>query len=136
MPELNWLAAAFPNFVRYVVVGFALAGLFLWVYALITPWREFTLIRAGNSSAAIALVGALLGFCLPLANTIAHSVSLADVVLWSLVALVVQVLVHIVMRLLLPGLKNAVEANETAAGMTAGGFAACFGLINAACLTT
>ena len=68
---------------RYVVVGFALAGLFLWVYALITPWREFTLIRAGNSSAAIALVGALLGFCLPLANTIAHSVSLADVVLWS-----------------------------------------------------
>ena len=26
MPELQWLAAAFPNFVRYVVVGFALAG--------------------------------------------------------------------------------------------------------------
>ena len=27
MPELQWLAEAFPNFVRYVVVGFALAGL-------------------------------------------------------------------------------------------------------------
>ena len=74
MPELQWLAAAFPNFVRYVVVGFALAGLFLLIYVLITPWREFRLIRAGNTSAAIALVGALLGFCLPLANTIAHSV--------------------------------------------------------------
>jgi putative membrane protein len=136
MPELTWLAAAFPNFVRYVVVGFALAGLFLWIYALITPWREYTLIRAGNSAAAIALVGALLGFCLPLANTIAHSSSLIDVALWSGVALVVQVIVHIVMRLLLPGLQRAVEANEAAAGIAAGGFAVCFGLINAACLTT
>jgi len=136
MPELTWLAEAFPNFVRYVVVGFALAGLFLWVYVLITPWPEFRLIRAGNSAAAVALIGALLGFCLPLANTIAHSVSLTDVVLWALVALVVQVAVHIAMRLLLPGLKNAVEANELAAGITAGGFSTCFGLINAACLTT
>jgi len=136
MPELQWLTAAFPNFARYVVVGFALAAFFLWIYALITPWREFTLIRAGNSAAALALVGALLGFCLPLANTIAHSVSLTDVVLWALVALAVQVIVHVGLRLMLPDLKRAVEANESAAGITAGGFSVCFGLINAACLTT
>ena len=136
MPEVEWLVTAFPNFVRYVVVGFALAVLFLWIYGLITPWREFTLIRAGNSAAATALIGALLGFCLPLANTIAHSVSLTDVVLWSLVALGVQALVHVGLRLLLPGLKRAIEANEAAAGIAAGGFAVCFGLINAACLTT
>ena len=136
MPELDWLTAAFPNFARYVVVGFALAGLFLWIYALITPWREFALIRAGNSAAAIALVGALLGFCLPLANTIAHSVSLTDLVLWSWVALAVQTGVHLMLRLLMPYLQQAIEANETSAGVTAGGFAVCFGLINAACLTT
>ena len=62
MPELSWLVTAFPNFVRYVVVGFALAGFFIWIYVLVTPWREFALIRGGNSAAAIALVGALLGF--------------------------------------------------------------------------
>lgn len=136
MPEFEWLAAAFPNFVRYVVVGFGLTGLFLAVYAQITPWHEFRLIRSGNSAAAIALVGALLGFCLPLANTIAHSISLTDVVLWALVALVVQVIVHIAMRLMLPQLRVAIEADQAAAGITAGGFALCFGLINAACLTT
>lgn len=136
MPELEWLVAAVPNFARYIVVGFGLAGLFLAVYAQITPWREYTLIRAGNSAAAIALIGALLGFCLPLANTIAHSISLLDVVIWSLVALFVQVLVHVGMRILLPQLKTAIEADRMAAGITAGGFAACFGLINAACLTT
>jgi len=136
MPELNWLAAAFPNFVRYVVVGFALAGLFLWIYVLITPWREFALIRAGNSAAATAMIGALLGFCLPLANTIAQSAGLTDVVLWSLVALLVQVGVHVVLRLLMPYLRQSIEANEVSAGITAGGFSVCFGLINAACLTT
>ena len=77
-----------------------------------------------------------MGFCLPLANTIAHSVSLTDVVLWALVALVVQVIVHVGLRLMLPDLRRAVEANEPAAGITAGGFSVCFGLINAACLTS
>jgi putative membrane protein len=51
------------------------------------------------------------------------------------VALAVQVGVHVVMRVLLPHLKQSIEANELAAGVTAGGFSACFGLINAACLT-
>ena len=136
MPELQWLISAFPNFVRYVIVGFGLMGLFLLAYTLITPWREFTLIRAGNSAAATALIGALLGFCLPLANTIAQSSRVTDVVLWALVALGVQVIVHIVMRLMLPQLRAAIESGQAAAGITAGGFAACFGLINAACLTT
>jgi len=136
MPEFQWLAAAFPNFVRYVVVGFALMGVFLAVYTLITPWREFTLIREGNAAAALALVGALLGFSLPLANTIAHSTSLTDVVLWALVALAVQVIVHVALRLMLPQLKAAIEADQAAAGVTAGGFATCFGLITAACLTS
>lgn len=136
MPELAWLVTAFPNFLRYIIVSFALAAFFLWIYVQITPWREFALIRNGNSAAAIALVGALLGFCLPLANTIAHSANLTDLVLWSLVALLVQVAVHVVMRLLLPHLKEAVEADRSAAGIAAGGFAACFGLINAACLTS
>lgn len=136
MLEVQWLAAAFPNFVRHVIVGFGLASLFLLLYTRITPWREFSLIRSGNSAAATALVGALLGFCLPFANTIAQAISIIDVVLWALVALVVQLLVHVALRLLLPGLRQAIEADRAAAGITAGGFSACFGLINAACLTS
>jgi putative membrane protein len=136
MPEFQWLVTAFPNFARYVVVGFALVFVFLVVYVMLTPWREFALIRAGNNAAAVALIGAVLGFCLPLANTIAHSQSLTDVVLWAAVALVVQGLVHVGLRLLLPNLKAAIEANQASAGTAAGGFALSFGLINAACLTS
>ncbi len=135
MPEFDWLMRAFPNFVRYVVTSFALTLLFTWVYTLITPWREFALIRAGNTAAAIALIGAVLGFCLPLANTIAHSASLLDVVLWASVAVAVQAVVHAGMRVTLPHLPEAIEGNSIAAGVTAGGFALSFGLVNAACLT-
>lgn len=136
MLEFNWLLAVFPNFVRYVASGFALVLLFMWIYTLITPWREFALIRAGNSAAATALSGAMLGFCMPLANTIAHSASLTDVVLWALVALVVQVGVHVVLRFAMPYLTKAIEENDSAAGITMAGFSVCFGLINAACLTS
>jgi putative membrane protein len=135
MPEFQWLVAAFPNFVRYVVTGFALTFVFIFVYVMLTPWREFALIRAGNNAAAVALIGALAGFCMPLANTIAHAQSLTDVVLWAAVALLVQALVHVGLRLMLPNLKAAIEANQMSAGTAAGGFAFCFGLINAACLT-
>jgi putative membrane protein len=135
MADLVEVLRAIPNFVRYVAVGFALAALFLWVYDLVTPWREYALIRAGNSAAAIALVGALLGFSLPLANTIRQLADLTDVVLWSLVALAVQTIVHIALRFIFPDLKRAIEANEPSAGIVAGGFSVCFGLINAACLT-
>ena len=41
MPEFQWLAAAFPNFVRYVVVGFALAGFFL----LLRPDHDVARVR-------------------------------------------------------------------------------------------
>lgn len=136
MPELNWLVAVFPNFLQHVAVGFALVLLFVWIYTLITPWSEFALIRAGNSSAATALIGALLGFCLPLANTIAHSANITEVVLWALVALVVQVLVHFVLGFALPHIRQSIESDQAAAGITAGGFSLCFGLINAACLTS
>ena len=135
MADLVEVLRALPNFVRYVVVGFALAALFLWIYDLVTPWREYALIRAGNTAAAVALVGSLLGFSLPLANTIRQLADLTDVVLWSLVALVVQIVVHIALRFIFPDLRRAIEANETSAGIVAGGFSVCFGLINAACLS-
>ncbi len=135
-PELDWLVGAFPNFVCYVVTSFALTLLFTWIYTLITPWREFALIRAGNSAAAIALIGACWAFACrsPTRSPIRPASSISSC--GAGVALVVQVLVHLGMRLTLPHLSNAIEADTMAAGITAGGFALSFGLINAACLTS
>jgi len=51
--------STFPNFVVYFVLGGALTAIFVLLYAILTPQHDITLIRAGNSAAAIAVVGAL-----------------------------------------------------------------------------
>ncbi len=45
------------------------------LYTLITPHKEFALIREGNTAAAVALGGSLVGFALPASNIIANSIS-------------------------------------------------------------
>lgn len=52
-------------------------AIFVLFYTNLRPYRETALIRAGNTAAAIAFIGALLGFVMPLASVIAHSASLS-----------------------------------------------------------
>ena len=60
-----------------------LAVAFLALYVLITPHKEFALIRAGNSAAAVQLTGTFLGFAVPMAVVIGHSVNIPDMLLWG-----------------------------------------------------
>ena len=83
--------STFPNFIIYFITAVILTAVFVVLYANLTPHREIRLIREGNSAAAIALIGGLLGFVIPLASVISHSAVLADVVIWGIVALVVQI---------------------------------------------
>jgi hypothetical protein len=77
--------------------------------------------RAGNSRAAIALVGALLGFCLPLANTIAiPSADRRRAVVAGGASR--SGVVHVADRLLLPAFRRRSKPTRAAAGITAGGF--------------
>ncbi|MES2820434.1 MAG: DUF350 domain-containing protein [Pseudomonadota bacterium] len=123
-----------PNFLLYFATALALFGLFISLYLRLTPYAELKLIRAGNLAAAIALLGGLLGFALPLASCIAHSVSLQDMLVWGVVAMLVQALVYLGVSCLLPELKNGIAEGNLAHGVLLGGIALCVGLINAACM--
>lgn len=79
MGGLSGSLSTFPNFLAYFAGGSGLTAIFVLLYTNLTPYREIALIRAGNTAAAIAFVGALLGFVMPLASVIAHSASLLDV---------------------------------------------------------
>jgi hypothetical protein len=57
--------------------GFTL--IFKALYRLITPHDEGALIRAGNSAAAVALGGAVLGYVIPLASALSQTHSLPGV---------------------------------------------------------
>mgnify|MGYP000937304851 FL=1 len=127
--------AGLTSFLSYFAAAIGLLVLFLLSYVLITPYREFALIRQGNPAAAASLSGAMLGFVLPLASAIAHSASLPDMAIWGSVALVVQLLAYLVARLVLPDLARDIPAGKVATGVFLGALSLAVGILNAACMT-
>jgi len=123
-----------PNFVVYFVLGGVLTAIFVVLYANLTPQRDIALIRGGNSAAALALVGALLGFEVPLASVIAHSAAIVDLVVWGIVALVVQLGGFLVTRLVLPHLPQAIEDGNIADAVFLAGISLSLGILTAACM--
>ena len=124
-----------PAFILYFAAALALTALFLWIYVAVTPWSEFKLIGEGNVAAAISLAGAVLGFVLPLASVIAHSVGWLDMIVWGAVALGVQLLVLVVARRIAPGLGAAIEQGKVAPATALATASLAVGVLNAACIT-
>src|SRR5690349_13429287 len=98
-----------PNFAAFFALSAALVCAFTALYLRVTPWSEIALIRQGNVTASLSLSGAIIGFVLPLAAVIAHSVALLDVLIWGIVASIVQLLVFGAIALLEPGLSARIE---------------------------
>ena len=137
MPEPSPLAllSGLPLFAAYFAVAAALLAACVAIYVRITPYPEFRLIRDGNAAAAASVAGALLGFAMPLASAVVHSVSLLDMAMWAAVALAVQLAVYAVAHRLLPHLPAAVAEGQVASGVFLGALSVSIGLINAACLS-
>ena len=123
------------GFLLHFLVAVVLVALFSAIYVRITPYAEFRLIREGKVAPAISFSGALLGFVIPLASAIAHSISFLDMLVWSVVALVVQVLVFLVLRTCFSGLCRRIAADETAPAILLGVLSLAAGILNAASMT-
>lgn len=133
--SLSQSLAGLPAFLVYFATGLGLLALFAMVYGWITPYRETALIRQGNVAASISLAGALVGFVLPLASAIAHSVNLLDMLVWAVIALIAQVVVYAVVARILPHFAEAIEAGRIAPATLLAAMAVAVGLLNAAALT-
>ncbi len=127
--------ATLPAFLAYFAFALGLLAIFVAAYTMMTPYADWALIRAGNTAAALAMAGATLGFCLPLASVIAHSAGLADMLVWSAVALVAQAFVFLLLRLLLRDFCAAIARGEMAPAVMEAAGSVAVGLLNAACLT-
>ena len=121
-----------PNFGLYLGVGVGLLALVMVLYAWITPQREMPLIRQGNVSASVVFGATLLGFALPLASAMAHSVNVIDLVLWGAIACLVQGLASLVLRLLIHDLRAHIEADRVSVAITMASLKLALGLLNAA----
>ena len=127
--------AGFDDFLVYLAVSLAFLAAFVAIYIRITPYRELALIREGNMAASFSLSGSILGFIVPLCSAIQHSVSLVDMAIWGLIAMLVQIGAFVAARLMIPSITDDIPANKTSAGFFLGCLSLGVGLLNAACMS-
>ena len=122
-------------YLQYMLVGITMTVVFAAVYLRITPVEELRLIKNGNLACALSFGGALVGFCLTLASSIAHSVSFIDFILWALAAAVIQIFVYFAATMMIKGATAELIGNNVAVGTLFGAVSISIGILNAACLT-
>ncbi len=124
-----------PAFMLYFCVAIVLVTAYVLIYTRITPHDEFALINANVPAGAVALGLSLLGFAIPVASAIGHSANIIDVVVWGVIALLVQVLVYYIVRIPVPDLSRKIAAGELAPAIWLGLASVTAGLLSAAAMT-
>src|ERR1700750_1177256 len=124
--------AGLPAFLVYFCTAIIAVVAYLFVYTRVTPHDEFQLIRDNDPAAAIALGLSLLGFVLPVVSAIAHSANVVDCLVWSAVALIVQIAVYFIVKIPVPNLSARIAAGELAPAIWLGLASLAAGALNAA----
>jgi putative membrane protein len=114
-PVLQAFASGFPVTLLHVAVSVGMLFLASAIYILLTPHSEISMIREGNVAAALDVGGVLVGLAIPLAYSLKASTSLADLALWGVSTVVVQLLVFRLVDLVLHGLPKRIQDGEVAA---------------------
>jgi putative membrane protein len=126
--------ATLPDFLAYLALSIVLLVAFVTAYVLVTPQHELPLIRQGNVSASIVFGGTLLGFALPLASAVAHSVSIIDLLLWGAIAGIVQGIASLLLRTVIRDLRGHIESDRVSVAITMASLKLAMGLLNAAAI--
>ena len=126
--------AGLPAFLAYFCVSIIIVVGYLYLYTRITH-DEFELIRRNVPGAAVSIGLSLVGFSLPVASAIAHAANVVDCVIWSLIALAVQVVVFYMARIPVPDLSKRIAAGELAPAIWLGLASLAGGVLSAASMT-
>ncbi|MBA3025970.1 MAG: DUF350 domain-containing protein [Sulfurimonas sp.] len=87
------LIDSFFSFGLFFFTAIGVLVLFLYLYALVTPYDDYKLIfQENNTAAAIGFGGAILGLCIPLYSALINSASYVDFLIWAAVAMSVQLI--------------------------------------------
>ena len=115
-----------------LVLALLVAGIF--IYMAVTPFHERDLLRNGNPAAATVLGGALVALAIPLAALLATTGALLDILVWGVVAVLLQLLTVTILLHLLRGMRAMIEAGQVAAAISLVAAQISIGLLNAAAM--
>lgn len=122
-------------FFAYFLTSCFLLSAFCFIYERVTPYGEFKLISGGNTAAAASFCGAMLGYTIPLASAVIHSVGLLDMIVWGIVALLVQLATFFIVKTIFPSIIIDIPNNQVSKGIFLGLTSLAVGILNAACMT-
>ena len=135
MDFIKFSLSGFDEFLIYAGLSVAFVYGYMITYLWITPYNELKLIKDGNVAAALSLSGSVLGFTFPLAAAILNSVHPWDMMLWALIAALVQLLVYIAVRYTLLNIVRRIPDGQVATGIVLATVSVSAGILNAACMT-
>jgi putative membrane protein len=135
MDFLKFSLSGFDEFLVYAGMSVAFVYVYMVIYLRLTPYDELKLIKEGNVAAALSLSGSVLGFTFPLAAAILNSVHPWDMMLWGLIAGVVQLLVYIAVRFTLLNVVRRIPDDQVATGIVLAAITIAAGILNASCMT-
>jgi putative membrane protein len=124
----------FFSFGLYFVTAMAVFGIFLFLYAKVTPYDDYKMIfEENNTASALGLGGALLGLSIPLYSALIHSVSYNDFAMWAVVAMAIQLIFAFLLTRLGGkfSVKNHINAGDISVGVLMAFLSISIGLINA-----
>ncbi len=125
---------ALPVFAAHLAVTLFILVAGVLIYQAITPHSEARLIRQNNSAASVAFSAAIVSLALPLGMCLARSVSIPDIIVWGVVALVVQLGTFFVASFVFHDLVERIERGEMASAVTLGATHIAVAIINAAAI--
>ncbi len=83
----------FIGFISFFITALLLVIVFLYLYAIVTPYDDYKLIFEDNNlAAALGFGGAIIGVSIPLYSALVHSTSYLDFVIWGVVAILIQLI--------------------------------------------
>lgn len=126
--------SSLPAFAGYFATALMLLAVFVVLYVFVTPYNELALIREGNVAAAVSLAGAIVGYALPIAVSVAVSHDIGVMIGWGVVACVVQLMAYIVARFALPHINQNIPQGKVASGIFLASLSLGIGILNAGCI--
>lgn len=134
-PVILSFLAGFPVMLLHATVTFAMLAAAIYIYVKITPYDDIKLIREGNTAAAVSIAGAIIGLALPLAFSMASSISVWEVLIWGPVTLVLQLIAYRLTDLVLKDLPKRIVDGEMGPAIFLVSIKLAASVVNAAAVT-
>lgn len=129
---------SFIGFILFFGSALLMVGIFLYLYAIVTPYDDYKLIfEENNTTAALSFGGAVIGVSIPLYSALVSSVSYFDFLIWGSVAIIIQLIFAFIVTRLKGkfSLEAKIEKDVVAVGILMAFLSVCIGLLNAGAMS-